>query len=114
MKLLFDQNLAPRLVRDLADLFPDSARVREFGMDSATDQEIWRHARAEAFVIASKDNDFQQMSFVFGHPPKVIWIRRGNCSVKESESILRANAPRIHAGRMKRCCRGQFGSPCTR
>jgi predicted nuclease of predicted toxin-antitoxin system len=96
VKLLFDQNLAPRLVRDLADLFPSSAHVRELGMESATDQEIWSHARDENFVIVSKDNDFQQMSFVFGHPPKVIWIRRGNCSVQESESILRTNSPRIH------------------
>ncbi len=47
-------------------------------------------------MIVSKDNDFQQMSFVFGHPPKVIWIRRGNCSVRESESILRTNSLRIH------------------
>jgi predicted nuclease of predicted toxin-antitoxin system len=80
VKLLFDQNLAPRLVRDLADLFPSSAHVRELGMESATDQEIWSHARDEDFVIVSKDNDFQQMS----------------CSVEESESILRTNSPRIH------------------
>ncbi len=96
MRLLFDQNLAPRLVRGLADLFPGSAHVRELGMDSASDQEIWTHARGEGFVIVSKDNDFQQMSFLYGHPPKVIWIRRGNCSVKESESILRTNSARIH------------------
>lgn len=48
------------------------------------------------FAIVSKDNDFQQMSFVFGAPPKVIWIRRGNCSVAEIEEILRTNSSRIH------------------
>jgi predicted nuclease of predicted toxin-antitoxin system len=47
-------------------------------------------------VVVSKDNDFQQMSFVFGAPPKVIWIRRGNCSVEETERILRSNSTRIH------------------
>lgn len=96
MKLLFDQNLAPRLARDLADIFPGSAHVRGLGMAQASDRQIWDHAREEGFVIVSKDNDFQQMSFVFGAPPKVIWIRRGNCSVGESAGILRNNSARIH------------------
>ena len=96
MKLLFDQNLAPRLVRDLADIFPDSEHVRDLGMARAADREVWEHAKQGGFVIVSKDNDFQQMSFVFGPPPKVIWIRRGNCSVRETEEILRSNSARIH------------------
>ena len=96
MKLLFDQNLAPRLARDLSDIFPDSAHVRALGMTRASDREIWDHAKEAGFVIVSKDNDFQQMSFVFGPPPKVIWIRRGNCSVGETEEILRTHSARIH------------------
>jgi len=88
LKLLFDQNLAPRLAGALSDLFPDSTHVRELGMAEAQD-------RDSGFAIVSKDNDFQQMSFVFGAPPKVIWIRRGNCSVAEIEEILRTNASRI-------------------
>jgi predicted nuclease of predicted toxin-antitoxin system len=32
MKLLFDQNLSPRLARLLADIFPDSTHVREVGL----------------------------------------------------------------------------------
>lgn len=96
MKLLFDQNLAPRLASSLADLFPDSAHVRDLGLAQALDREIWDYAGDAGFAIVSKDNDFQQMSFVFGAPPKVIWIRRGNCSVRESEAILRSSATRIH------------------
>ncbi|MEX2531607.1 MAG: DUF5615 family PIN-like protein [Gemmatimonadota bacterium] len=95
MKLLFDQNLAPRLVRSLADIFPESAHVRDLGMARASDREIWEHAKEAGFVVVSKDNDFQQMSFVFGPPPKVIWIRRGNCSVEETEGILRSHSARI-------------------
>ena len=33
--------------------------------------------------------DFHQRSFLYGHPPKVVWIRRGNCSTATIESILR-------------------------
>jgi len=96
VKLLFDQNLAPRLVRDLADIFPGSEHVGGLGLGRASDRAIWERAREDGFVIVSKDNDFQQMSFVFGPPPKVIWIRRGNCSVRESARILRTNSARIH------------------
>ena len=31
MKLLFDQNLSPKLVNRLADLFPDSSHVQSVG-----------------------------------------------------------------------------------
>ena len=65
-------------------------------MAEAQDREIWVHALEGGFVIVSKDNDFQQMSFVFGAPPKVIWIRAGNCSVREIEDILRRRADQIH------------------
>jgi predicted nuclease of predicted toxin-antitoxin system len=65
-------------------------------MTRAPDREIWDHAKEAGFLVVSKDNDFQQMSFVFGPPPKVIWIRRGNCSVEETEKILRSSSGRIH------------------
>jgi predicted nuclease of predicted toxin-antitoxin system len=50
---------------------------------------VWDHARAQGFVIVSKDSDFYQRSLVAGHPPKVVWIRRGNCSTDDIEDILR-------------------------
>jgi predicted nuclease of predicted toxin-antitoxin system len=31
----------------------------------------------------SKDTDFHQRSFLFGGPPKVVWIRLGNCSTED-------------------------------
>ncbi|CBE67779.1 conserved protein of unknown function [Candidatus Methylomirabilis oxygeniifera] len=36
------------------------------------------------------------MSFILGHPPKVVWIRLGNCSTAEVACILRAQAQAIH------------------
>jgi predicted nuclease of predicted toxin-antitoxin system len=95
LKLLFDQNLAPRLAVTLSDLFPDSAHVRALGMAEADDLGIWVHAKESGFAIISKDNDFQQMSFVFGAPPKIIWLRLGNCTVIEVEDAIRKNASRI-------------------
>jgi len=66
----------------LADVFPNSLHVREIGLVEATDTEIWNYAKANDFVIVSKDTDFQQRSLLLGHPPKVVWIRVGNCPVK--------------------------------
>ena len=90
MKLLFDQNLSPRLPRLLADLFPDSLHVREAGLRDADDAAIWDYAKTHGFVIVSKDSDFQQRAMILGHPPKVIWIRLGNCPTADVASLLRS------------------------
>jgi predicted nuclease of predicted toxin-antitoxin system len=37
MKLLFDQNLSPRLPRLLDDIYPDSVHVRDVGLRDADD-----------------------------------------------------------------------------
>lgn len=73
----------------LVDLFPDSTHVFDCGEIASDDQLIWRYAGANGLTIVSKDSDFQAMSFVLGHPPKVIRLRIGNCSTKEIEHLLR-------------------------
>jgi len=92
VKLLLDENLPSRLVVKLQGSFPGSTHVREVGLRSASDREIWDFARAEGFSIVSKDWDFQQLSFVHGAPPKIVWIRRGNCSAREIEWLLVSSA----------------------
>lgn len=79
MRLLFDQNLSPRLMEMMQDLYPQSLHVRDIGLGSADDRAVWAYAKSHEYTIVSKDSDFRQLSFTFGHPPKVIWIRRGNC-----------------------------------
>jgi predicted nuclease of predicted toxin-antitoxin system len=89
VRLLLDENLSPRLLAVLADLYPGSTHVREIGMQAASDDAVWQYAAEHGFAIVSKDADFHERSFVLGHPPKVIWIRRGNCSTDEIAAILR-------------------------
>jgi predicted nuclease of predicted toxin-antitoxin system len=96
MKLLFDQNLSPRLPRLLEDLYPDSAHIRDLGMRDATDTQIWEYAKANGFAIVSKDSDFQARSLLRGHPPKFIWLRVGNCPVSTIEDLLRKQSAAIH------------------
>ena len=89
MKLLFDHNLSRHLVRHLKDLYPDSLHVSNVGLERADDQDIWNYAIENGLTIVTKDGDLHQMSFVYGHPPKVVWIQRGNCSTRDIETILR-------------------------
>jgi predicted nuclease of predicted toxin-antitoxin system len=88
VKLLFDQNLSHRLVSILSDVYLDSQHVRNIGLNAATDTVVWEYARANGFIIVSKDSDFHQRSLVLGEPPKVIWIKLGNCSTKAVAKIL--------------------------
>ena len=95
MKLLFDQNLSYKLVRSFSDEFPGSAHVRDLGLASAADIDVWEYAKQFGFTIVSKDTDFSQRGFLFGPPPKVVWIRLGNCSTKEIEDILHSYSAEI-------------------
>jgi len=96
MKLLFDQNLPPQITQKLADIFPNSIHIRNVGMRDATDTEIWNYAKQNGFTIVSKDADFQQRSLLYGHPPKFVWLRVGNCPVKTVEELLRKHSVSIH------------------
>ncbi len=89
MKLLFDENLAPKLVQDVADLFPDSAHVHDWGLGASEDATIWEFAATQGFAIVSKDLDFYDRAILHGSPPKVIWLRAGNCSTSHIENLLR-------------------------
>jgi len=89
VKLLLDQNLSPRLLRTLEVTYPGSSHVRLVGLRDADDAIVWEYARDHGFIIVSKDADFHQRSFVFGFPPKVIWIRRGNCPTTDIEKVLK-------------------------
>jgi predicted nuclease of predicted toxin-antitoxin system len=97
LKLLLDQNLAPKLVVRLAGLFPGSAHVRDVGLATAQDLAVWEFAKAGGFAIVSKDADFRQLSFLYGSPPKVVWLRIGNQSTAQIDAIVRANAGEFEA-----------------
>ena len=95
VKLLLDQNLSHRLVTALLGAYPGSAHVRDFELQRASDAEVWAFAKARGFAIASKDGDFHQMSFLLWAPPKVIWLRVGNCSSTEVLEVLARRAERL-------------------
>jgi predicted nuclease of predicted toxin-antitoxin system len=46
-------------------------------------------------MLVSKDSDFRQLAFLHGPPPKVVWIRLGNCSTADIERLLRSRVQRL-------------------
>lgn len=97
MKLLFDQNLSRSLVGQLCDAFPGSQHVTELALDTATDREIWEYAREHGHVVVSKDSDFRQLAFLYGPPPKVMWLRVGNASTVEVLQVILDHLEAIEA-----------------
>lgn len=91
MKLLFDQNLSRRLVGLLADVYPDTIHASTLGFSTTADNRIWDYARANDYIVVTKDRDFDELGAVYGFPPKVIWLRLGNCSTFDAELMLRRN-----------------------
>jgi len=75
VRLLFDENLSPRLAAAFQADFPGSTHVHPAGLGSALDDEVWGYARDHGFTIVTKDADYHERSVIRGYPPKVIWIR---------------------------------------
>lgn len=97
MTLLFDHNLSPRLKRRLQDIFPGSVHVQSQGLERADDAEVWAYARDGGFVVVTKDSDFNDLSLALGSPPKVVWLRIGNCTLDDAEQALRGHEKALRA-----------------
>lgn len=95
MKLLFDHHLSRKLVSRLIDIFPNSSHVALHGLDQADDIDIWLFARQNDFAIVTKDSDFNDVTTLRGAPPKIIWIRVGNCTTADIERIIRRSYPML-------------------
>lgn len=80
MKLLFDQNISFRVANKLTTEFPGCRQVRELQLEDKSDREIWDFAKREQYTMVTFDADFYDFVTLYGHPPKVIWLRIGNTS----------------------------------
>jgi len=87
--MLLDENLSDRIINRIIDLYPDSEHVKTLALTNTDDVVIWEYAKANGFVIVSKDSDFHQRSLLYGHPPQFIYLRVGNCPTSKIVQILR-------------------------
>jgi predicted nuclease of predicted toxin-antitoxin system len=79
----------------LADLYPGSSQVDAVGLRGARDTAVWDYAKANGYVLVSKDNDFRQRSFQYGAPPKVVWLNVGNAGTEPILRLLRESREEI-------------------
>lgn len=97
MRLLFDHNVSRHLVRHLDDIYPGASHVALLGLERASDDDVWQYARDNGYIIVTKDTDFRDMSVLRGFPPRVVWLRIGNCSTAAIEHLLRRSHATISA-----------------
>jgi predicted nuclease of predicted toxin-antitoxin system len=89
MRLLFDEQLSDALPALLDDIFPGSQHVRPLVGVGASDERVWELAIEHGCLLASKDEDFHRLSVLRGAPPKVVWLRLGNCTTDAVAALLR-------------------------
>lgn len=97
MKLLLDQNLSYKLLKQLEPYYPASAHIRLLGMAEENDRMIWHYAKANDFVVVTQDADFELLSQLYGFPPKVIWLRCGNTATANILRLLIENHELLQA-----------------
>ncbi|HLQ00860.1 MAG TPA: DUF5615 family PIN-like protein [Burkholderiales bacterium] len=95
MKLLFDENLSATLVDLLSSEYPGSSHVEPVLGRGNSDAEVWNFAGANGYTIVSKDNDFRQRAFLFGPPPKVVWLSIGNADTPTIADLLRSRSTEL-------------------
>ena len=90
MKVLIDQNISHRLKARIASAFPDTVHVKDVGLTDLPDTAIFEFAHREGFdVVLTLDEDFHNLVMERGTPPKIIWLRTGNCGVAaQAEALL--------------------------
>jgi predicted nuclease of predicted toxin-antitoxin system len=86
VRLLFDQNISFRVANKLQNTFIGCSQVRELKLENRSDLEIWDYAKKNSCAIVTFDADFYDLVTLYGHPPKVIWLRIGNAS---SDNIVK-------------------------
>lgn len=93
--LLLDENLSEAVVDAIGNLFPGSVHVRSLGLGGASDAQVWETAKRLGLFLVTRDYDFQSMSVMHGHPPKVIHLDAFNPTNAEVIAVLRRHAAEI-------------------
>lgn len=95
MRLLLDENLSRRLIKQIEDLFPESIHVSSVDLLQVPDSVIWEFAKEKGFCILTADADFYEMAISLGPPPKVVWLRGCDYPSAVAGALIRSQAIRI-------------------
>ena len=111
MKFLFDENLSHTLVEILAREFPNCTHIRDIGLRGAEDRRVWDHARAQEFMIVSKDTDFRERSYVEGFSSGSTSGMQGRWSLPSCSGVNVSALRTSKVSRRRPCSSCQSGRP---
>jgi hypothetical protein len=90
VKLLLDENLSPRLVRLIDDLFAGSVHVRSVGFKQTLDREIWEFARFNGFAILTRMQTSRTSPFHSVTHPRLSFLKAATTEMQRPKPSFAA------------------------
>lgn len=97
MKLLFDQNISPKILKLLPPELSDCQQVRFVDLEDAADFTIFQYARTNNYAVVTFDADFVDLNALHGTPPKIIWLNTGNLTTSNISELIMRNIATLKA-----------------
>jgi predicted nuclease of predicted toxin-antitoxin system len=96
VKLLLDENLSWRMIKQLKPFFVEVVHASELKISQpADDISIWNYAKKNGFTIISKDDDFEKIVLLRQAPPKLIYLKTYNLSTKRLLDLIIENKEKL-------------------